>query len=115
MSLPSCSYVPGEADLDPTIDGHLETLLPLNIGEISLMPETFGLGHLGILPMELLLLVLEELPLISIIHFRNTNRFAHYIVDTMPKFRIIVKQAPQAIRGVLAKLYANDTAAAAAN
>ncbi|KAF2177310.1 hypothetical protein K469DRAFT_454536, partial [Zopfia rhizophila CBS 207.26] len=80
----------------------LETLLPLNLGQISLMPETFELGHLGRLPMELLLSILEELPLISLIRFRNTNRLAHHTVDTMPKFQIIVEQAPQAIRGVLA-------------
>ncbi|KAH8692519.1 hypothetical protein GQ44DRAFT_586606, partial [Phaeosphaeriaceae sp. PMI808] len=80
----------------------LETLLPLDLGQISLTPETFDLGHLERLPMELLLSILEELPLISLIRFRNTNRLAHHIVDTMPKFRIIVEQAPQAIRGVLA-------------
>lgn len=91
-----------DSTFNPLIDGQLETLLPLDLSKISLQSDTFDLGHLQRLPKELLLLVLEELPLVSLICFRNTNPLAHHVVDTMHKFRIIVEQAPQAIRGVLA-------------
>jgi hypothetical protein len=98
----SLSYNHYEADLRPLIESQLETLCPIDFNPMKSMSSTSNLGHLKKLPTELLLLVLEQLPLTSLIYFRNTNRRAHYIVETMPKFRIIVKQAPQAIRGILA-------------
>jgi hypothetical protein len=100
--LASLPYRYDEADVNPLIDYRLETSLKTDFSWMNLMPFTFDLGDLRRLPIEHLFSVLEQLPLMSLISFRNTNRLAHHMVSTMPKFRIVIEQAPRAIRDLLA-------------
>jgi hypothetical protein len=84
-------------------DAILHEFLPLNLAPIHPAPSVHNLGLFSKLPDELLYLqILEELDLLSLIRFRNASRHAHYVVDTIPEFQILVKWAPQVIRGVLA-------------
>jgi hypothetical protein len=81
----------------------LHDFLPLDLAPIDPAPSVYNLGLLSKLPDELLYLhILEELDLLSLIRFRKTSHHAHYVVDTIPEFQILVKWAPQVIRGVLA-------------
>ena len=102
--LPSadCSARHTELSTSPPIERRIETSSPLNLDLITLIPQAFDQGLLSRLPAEVLYIILEELPLRSLFRFRNTNRLAHYLVDNMPKFRIVVEQAPHSIRGILA-------------
>ncbi|OAL53597.1 hypothetical protein IQ07DRAFT_628835 [Pyrenochaeta sp. DS3sAY3a] len=81
----------------------LHEFIPLNLAPIHPAPSVHNLGLFGTLPDELLYLhILETLDLLSLVRFRNTSRHAHYLVDNIPEFKILVKWAPQVIRGVLA-------------
>jgi hypothetical protein len=81
----------------------LHDFITLDLAPIHPAPSVYNLGLLSKLPDELLYLhILEKLDLLSLIRFRNTSRHAHYVVDTIPEFQIIVKWGPQVIRGVLA-------------
>jgi hypothetical protein len=81
----------------------LHNFIPLDHALIDPAPSVYNLGLFSKLPDELLYLhILEKLDLLSLIRFRNTSRHAHYVVDTLPEFQILVKWAPQVIRGVLA-------------
>jgi hypothetical protein len=81
----------------------LHNVIPLDLAPIHPAPSVYNLGLFSKLPDELLYLhILEKLDLLSLIRFRNTSRHAHYVVDTIPEFQILVKWAPQVIRGVLA-------------
>ncbi|KAH8693438.1 hypothetical protein GQ44DRAFT_719607 [Phaeosphaeriaceae sp. PMI808] len=81
----------------------LHDFLPLDLAPIHPAPSVYNLGLFSKLPDELLYLhILEELDLLSLIRFRNTSHHAHYVVDTIPEFQILVKWAPQVIRGILA-------------
>ncbi|KAF2869743.1 hypothetical protein BDV95DRAFT_576181 [Massariosphaeria phaeospora] len=102
MSLSMLTYGHDKAAPSPLTDVQLQILRPLDLKQSEPPVSAVGVGILEILPIEILLEVLEHLPLSSLIHFRNANRHARYIVDSMAKFRIIVEQAPQAIRGALA-------------
>ncbi|KAF2011059.1 hypothetical protein BU24DRAFT_427270 [Aaosphaeria arxii CBS 175.79] len=60
-----------------------------------------SIGKFEELPTEILLEILEQLPLPSLLHFRDVNRHARHIIDWLPMFRAIVDQAPQALLGIL--------------
>lgn len=80
----------------------LHELVPLDLAPIYPPPSVYNLGFFSKLPDELLYLhILEELDLLSLIIFRNTSRYAHYLEDTIPEFQMLAKWAPQVIRGVL--------------
>lgn len=102
MSTANLSYTFKDTGFNRCIDTQLETIFPLNLDRITLKPGGSDLGNLRNIPMEILVPILEDIPLVTLMSFRNSSRRAHYIVDTMHKFRIIVEQAPQALRGTLA-------------
>ncbi len=65
-------------------------------------PHTSDLGHLHRLPTELLFEILSQLSIPDLVSVRNSNRYARYIVDSIPAFRSILRFAPHTIRGLLA-------------
>jgi hypothetical protein len=90
-------------DVSPRVmnDNDLKTLLPIDLRRTE--PATFtNICLVGTLPLELLLLIFEPLPLLSLLRFRNTSRHARHIVDTLPQFHAIITHAPQALRGLFA-------------
>jgi len=96
----ACSHAVSNANL--LTDADLQTPLPLDLSILDSPPQVRNLGYLGNLPTELLLVILEKLPLTSLIRFRNTSQSARHFVDTIPKFKQLVQHAPQAIRGIVA-------------
>ena len=99
-SLPTIKYGVNLGGPPLLTDVILHDFLPLDLAPIHPAPSVYNLGLFSKLPDELLYLhILEELDLLSLIRFRNTSRHAHYVVDTIPEFQILVKWAPQVIRG----------------
>ena len=81
----------------------LHGFIPLDLSPINPAPSTHNLGLFSKLPDELFYLhIIKEFDLLSLIRFRSTSRHTHYVVDTIPEFQLLVKWAPQVIRGVLA-------------
>jgi len=81
----------------------LHGFVPLDLAPIHPAPSVYNLGLFCKLPDELFYLeILEKLDLLSLIRFRSTSHHAHYVVDTLPEFQLLVKWAPQVIRGVIA-------------
>jgi hypothetical protein len=78
------------------------TLLPLVLSRNESAPQSSNIGLLQSLPSELILVIFDRLPILSLIRFRNASQHARFLIDTMPMFRNIVEHAPQVIRGILA-------------
>lgn len=64
-------------------------------------PPTSGLGILGLLPVELLFIVLRNLDLLSYFRFRHINRRARVLSTTVLEYQSVVKHGLEGLRGVL--------------
>lgn len=62
----------------------------------------YNLGVLETLPTELLLDILEMLPVVDLMKFQLLNRTAKDLADSIPKYRAVFQNAPDTIRGILA-------------
>ncbi|CAN9152807.1 unnamed protein product [Alternaria alternata] len=65
-------------------------------------PQQQVLGSLAILPIELLLMVLENLAVTDVMRFRRCNRFAMHVVDTESPLRLCLQFAPNTVIGMMA-------------
>jgi hypothetical protein len=59
-------------------------------------------GLLANLPIELLLMVLENLAITDVMRFRHCNRFAMHVVNTEPGLRSCLQIAPNTLKGMMA-------------
>lgn len=60
-----------------------------------------SLGSISILPSEIITMVMNEINLRSLAAFRDVNRFAREMTDTMTKFRAVYDQAPLLLRAAI--------------
>lgn len=61
----------------------------------------YGLGALGVLPLEIIHMALIRLDIQSLIDFRRVNKRARLVTDSMPQYKHILAHAPASIRGSL--------------
>lgn len=59
------------------------------------------MGTLSQLPLELLDLILSDIDIQSLYHFRAVNRLSNITVDSLGQHKIIVRQAPNTLRAAL--------------
>ena len=59
-------------------------------------------GSLANLPIELLLMVLDNLAITGVMRFRRCNPFAMHVADTQPALRFCLRIAPNAVKGMMA-------------
>ncbi|PVH96479.1 hypothetical protein DM02DRAFT_659161 [Periconia macrospinosa] len=79
-----------------TLDS-LYSLYPHKLRLQQTPPPKSNIGELNVLPNELLVAILEQLPIQSLLTFRNVSTHARFVVDTLPRFRAIMRHAPQII------------------
>lgn len=60
-----------------------------------------NLGHLSILPLEILSHILLLLPIPSLLTFRNTNQRARIITSSLPEYRLITNHALSTLQALL--------------
>jgi hypothetical protein len=65
-------------------------------------PQKQVLGSLAILPIELLLMILDNLAVTDVMRFRRSNRFAMHVVDTASALRSSLQFAPNTVKGMMA-------------
>ena len=65
-------------------------------------PQQQVLGSLAILPVELLLMILENLAVTDVMRFRRCNRFAMHVVDTESPLRLCLQFASNTVIGMMA-------------
>ncbi|KAF2122227.1 hypothetical protein BDV96DRAFT_640284 [Lophiotrema nucula] len=65
-------------------------------------PPAWSLGSLSVLPAELLTYIIEPLSLLDLMRFRKSCRATHNFVDTLPKFSLVLRHAPNVITGMIA-------------
>ncbi len=90
------------APRDALTERILAHLYPMELQPSQSQPHTSDFGHLHRLPTELLFEILGQLSMPALVSVRNSNRYARYIVDSIPAFRSILRFAPHTIRGLLA-------------
>jgi hypothetical protein len=66
-----------------------------------IQPPYSTMGALSQLPLELLHLVLSDLDIQSLYHFKAVNRLSSMTVDSLGQHKIIVEQAPNTLRAAL--------------
>ena len=86
---------------DGTLDEYeLREHCVLDAGSQRLQP-TYSLGKLDILPPEILTDVCSQLDLQSLTDLRRVNKHAMQIVDSIPQYQVILREAPDALRAML--------------
>jgi hypothetical protein len=60
------------------------------------------IGSLAIFPIEVLLIILENLAVTDVMRFRRCNRFAMHVVDTESPLRSCLQLAPIIVKGMMA-------------
>ena len=65
-------------------------------------PQQQVLGSLAILPIELLLMVLENLAVTDVMRFRRCTRFTMHVVDTESPLHLCLQIAPNTVIGMMA-------------
>ncbi|KAF2756886.1 hypothetical protein EJ05DRAFT_46525 [Pseudovirgaria hyperparasitica] len=87
---------------DNTLDGRFsKTNFPFQKSQNPHQPLN-SLGHLDMLPVELLSEVLLDLDVCTLMAFRCVNRQAIAIVDSLPNFRRVVENCIDVIRAIVA-------------
>lgn len=87
---------------DRTLDYNgLATYCPLDNGRQLTTAPRADLGPLKILPQELLAIIFHYLDLQTLTIFRRVNRQAMHSVDAIPAYAILIRHAPNTIRGML--------------
>ncbi|KAF4971532.1 hypothetical protein FZEAL_9816 [Fusarium zealandicum] len=64
-------------------------------------PPTAGLGILGLLPLELLCIVLRNLDILSYFRFRHINRQTRALATSVLEYQAVAKHGLEGLRGVL--------------
>lgn len=86
---------------DFTLDDNLSAVgLPANNGSVWNSPEG-DLGALGVLPPELLQMLLSKLDFCTLMEFRRVNRRASEVVESLPQYKAVTTYAPNVLRGIL--------------
>lgn len=86
---------------DHTLDGNLPPVSTLPQTARSFPPPMKNLGTLSRLRLELLHDILPDIDLHTLIQFRGLNRCALQLVDSLRLFKVILKHAQNAVRGIL--------------
>ncbi|CAN9108808.1 unnamed protein product [Alternaria alternata] len=83
------------------LDRLLGRMTPLS-ALVGPAPQQQVLGSLAVLPIELLLMVLENLAVTDVMRFRRCNRCAMHVVDTESPLRLCLQFAPNTVIGMMA-------------
>ncbi|KAI1770009.1 hypothetical protein F4818DRAFT_450600 [Hypoxylon cercidicola] len=86
---------------DHTLDHNLPSPKPQPESGCLRPPPTTNVGVLTALPPELLQEILSQLDLCSLMHFRQVNRSAVDLVNSLTQYKAINTHAPNALRGIL--------------
>ena len=83
------------------LDRLLDRMAPLfSINDPT--PHLGDLGALTVLPTELLLEILENIPIIDLMRFGRCSRYSNYFVTTIPPLRTALRMAPNTVKGIIA-------------
>jgi hypothetical protein len=80
----------------------LDELLPFNIQLEMPEPARYDFGLLSILPAEIILMIIEPLPLRDLMRFRNSNKSTKHLLNTLPKFQRVVRYGLDTLKGIMA-------------